>query len=91
MAMRSHVLIISKRVLIVGFSIKPKTCVRPFQQFSIGDVVQPTALKLRTGGMAHSIKLMKTADIENFINIIAKSAAENAIKELAKMPKQTAS
>ncbi|UYB71617.1 Arc family DNA-binding protein [Aeromonas veronii] len=44
-----------------------------------------------TGGMAHSIKLMKTADIENFIHIIAKSAAENAIKELAEMPKKTAS
>lgn len=36
------------------------------------------------GGMGHSVKLMKPDAIENFINVVAKSAAEAAIKELKK-------
>ncbi|MFE8049318.1 Arc family DNA-binding protein [Brenneria goodwinii] len=36
------------------------------------------------GGMGHSVKLMKPDAIENFINIVARSAAEEAVKALAK-------
>ncbi|MCA6941320.1 Arc family DNA-binding protein [Pectobacterium polaris] len=47
-----------------------------------GDVVAE-ASKV-TGGMGHSVKLMKPDAIENFINIVARSAAEAAVKALAK-------
>lgn len=35
------------------------------------------------GGLGHSVKMMRASDIENFINVVARSAASRAVQELA--------